>query len=312
MGVEIGGTTMRAAIATSPRRIIARRAIPSPASLPADGIVQAAVGLVNELEAEAGAAPRAVGVSFAGPLDPKSGVILDSPHLRQTRGAPLRKMMEYALGVPVAMDNCENVAALGEHRLGAGRGLRSMLYVAVGTGIGAGIIHSGRLYQGARGAAGEVGHIVYDPKGSQCDCGRRGCWETLVSGPAIAREARVRLKADNSSILYNLCAGKQENVTSELVHQAALQNDRLASEILARAARWLGIGLANLVTVFDPERVVVGGGVAQIGNTILEPAFATARDYLYPFHRDSVRFLPAALGVDSGVVGALMLATKWR
>lgn len=308
LGVEVGGTTLRVALAASPRGIVARRSLPTPAAKGPEALVDIIAGAVDDLLREAGGVVGAAGVGFAGPLDPRTGVVLDSPHLRAFRDVPLRALLEARLGVPVALDNCENVAALAEHRLGAGKGAREMVYVAVGTGIGAGIIHNGRLHHGARGAAGEVGHMLLMPDGPACACGKRGCWESLVSGPAIARDAKERLAKGDASALRRLAGGDPARVTSELVAQAAQSGDTLAREVLARAARYLGVGLANVVTALDPEVVVVGGGVAQVGDALLAPAFAEARRNMYPFQAQRVRLAASTLGDAAGVTGALLLA----
>lgn len=163
LGVEVGGTTLRVAVAASPRRIVARRSLPTPVAKRPGTLVDIIARTVDGLLREMGGTVRAAGVGFAGPLDPSTGVVLDSPHLCAFRDVPLRALLEARLGVRVALDNCENVAALAEHLVGAGKGAREMVYVAVGTGIGAGIIHNGRLYHGAHGAAGEVGHMVLLP-----------------------------------------------------------------------------------------------------------------------------------------------------
>lgn len=307
LGVEVGGTAMRVAVGPSPRRVLARQYLPTPADGPQRLVSVIAEAAVNLLRGP-GATLQAVGMGFAGPLDPKTGVVLDSPHLPAFRNVPLRALLEERLGVPVSLDNDVNVAALAEHRFGAGRAAREMVYVAVGTGIGAGIIHKGRLYHGAHGGAGEVGHMTLVSDGPECACGKRGCWETLVSGPAIARDARGRLAKGEASLLSDLAGFDITRVTSELVHRAATRGDGLANDVLAGAARYLGVGLANVVTAFDPEVVVVGGGVAEIGDVLLQPAFATAREHLYPFHAQRVKLIPAALGDNAGVMGGLMLA----
>ncbi|MBM3946430.1 MAG: ROK family protein, partial [SAR202 cluster bacterium] len=227
-------------------------------------------------------------------------------------GVPLRALLEQRLGAPVALDNCENVAALAEHRFGAGQGARHMLYVAVGTRIGAGIIRGRGLYRGANGAAGEVGHMVITPGGPECACGKLGCWEALVSGTAIARDARERMSRGEPSLMLEMLRGEIRRATSEMVGEAAARGDELANDVLANAARLLGIGLANLVTVFDPEVVVVGGGVAQLGDVLLKPAFAAARRELYPFQTTRVWLAAASLGDRAGVIGGLMLARAMK
>jgi len=155
-----------------------------------------------------------------------------------------------------------------------------------------------------------VGHMVLLPQGPLCACGKRGCWESLVSGPAIARDARERLAMGDASVLRQLAGGDPARVTSELVAQAAQSGDALAREVLARAAHYLGVGLANVVTALDPEVVVVGGGVAQMGDVLLAPAFAEARRHMYPFHAQRVRLAASALGDSAGVIGGLLMASQ--
>jgi glucokinase len=206
------------------------------------------------------------------------------------------------------VDNDANVAALGEHRFGAGQGCDSLLYVTVSTGIGGGWIVDGRPYRGADGMAGEIGHMVIDPTGPVCTCGQRGCLEALAAGPAIARHAQERLAEDPQAgqALRALVGGEVQVVTARHVSQAAKAGDELSRQVLDQAARALGRGIGSAISLMNPQRVVVGGGVAKSGPRYFEAVRAAARVTAPP--EMTVDIVPAALGDDAPLWGAIALA----
>jgi glucokinase len=206
------------------------------------------------------------------------------------------------------MDNDANAAALGEHRFGAGQGCDHLLHVNVGTGIGGGIVLYGQVYDGATGMAGEIGHMVVQPGGPLCVCGRHGCLEALASGPAIARDARRRLSRHprRGRELLSRAQGDPELVTAQIVGEAAAQGDVLAQEVLDQAATMLGLGIANAINLINPQRVTVGGGVTKIGPFWIEGVRAAARADAMP--GSPVDIVLAALGDDAPLWGAIALA----
>ena len=255
---------------------------------------------------------RAIGVSFGGPVDATRGLVRLSHHVPGWEDIPLRDQLQVEYGVPAAVDNDANVAALGEWRFGAGRGSASLLYVTISTGIGGGWVLGGRIWGGADGMAGEIGHMIVRPGGAPCACGRRGCAEAEASGWAIAAKARTRLTDegrttnDEGDRLLTLADGRAEAVTAQMVAQAAEAGDALAQAILDEAARTLGAGLGAAISLMNPERIVLGGGVTKAGarwwRTVREEARATA------FAQSRTEIVPAFLGDDAPLWGAIALA----
>ena len=217
----------------------------------------------------------AIGVSFGGPVDATRGLVRLSHHVPGWEEVPLRAQLQAEFGVPAAVDNDANVAALGEWRFGAGRGSASLLYVTISTGIGGGWVLGGRIWGGADGMAGEIGHMIVRPGGASCACGRRGCTEAEASGWAIAAKARERLetglpaprawKLEAGSALLALTGGRTDSITAQHVAQAAESGDALAQAVMEEAARALGSALGAAISLVNPERIVLGGGVTKSG-----------------------------------------------
>jgi glucokinase len=241
----------------------------------------------------------AIGVSFGGPVDSTTGTVRLSHHVPGWGNTPLRDQLQAEFGVPAAVDNDANVAALGECKFGAGQGCTSLLYVTVSTGIGGGWVLNGHIYSGADGMAGEIGHIVVRPGGAQCVCGKRGCLEAEACGPAIAKKMHERLQAGET-------AQVGDPVTGEWVARAARQGDRLAQDVMDDAARMLGTGLGSAINLMNPARVVLGGGVTKSGERYWRIVRETARAHVLPQMRVDIR--PAALGDDAPLWGAVALA----
>lgn len=307
LALDFGGTKLSAGLAVSgERRWRARRQVFSPPSADARYDFETMVSLSHDLLA--GAAPAAIGVSFGGPVRAAEGLVLLSHHVPGWEKIPLREWLEAQFGAPAAVDNDANVGALGEWRFGAGQGCRSLLYVTVSTGIGGGWVLEGRIYHGADSLAGEIGHMTVQPGGPVCTCGRRGCLEAVAAGPAIARRARERLAAElqKGEILRQLVGGEIGAVTAQHVSQAAEAGDELAQQVLEEAARALGFGIGCAIALMNPERVVVGGGVAKSGERYFEAVRAAARENVLPGMR--VDIVPAMLGDDAPLWGAIALA----
>lgn len=257
----------------------------------------------------------AVGVSFGGPVDAPRGRVRLSHHVPGWEDFPLAERLQAELGAPVSVDNDANAGALGEWRFGAGRGCDSLLYITVSTGVGGGWVLDGRPYRGADGMAGEIGHTVVRPARSSdaattgspmCVCGRAGCVEVLACGPAIARHARERLAADSNAgqRLRNLVQGRLDRLTAEHVCRAAQAGDALALDVLLDAAEALGAGIGNALSLMNPRRVVLGGGVAQAGDAYWAEVRRAARANTLP--EISVDIVPAALGGDAPLWGAVV------
>lgn len=252
----------------------------------------------------------AIGVSFGGPVDAQRGLVRLSHHVPGWEETPLRQMLESEFDVPVAVDNDANVAAFGEWRFGAGQGATSLLYVTVSTGIGGGWVLDGRVWSGADGMAGEIGHVVVNPGGMPCVCGKQGCLEAESCGPALAAKARGRLAVDASTapVLAGLAGGNPDAVTGEMVARAAAAGDPLALAVLDEGAAMLGAGLGGAINLFNPQRVVLGGGVTKSGDRWWRIVRETARYHVLPQTR--VEIVPAAMSDDAPLWGAAALAEK--
>ncbi|MEP0818927.1 MULTISPECIES: ROK family protein [Trichocoleus] len=256
-----------------------------------------------------GAKPNAIGVSFGGPVDAKTGTVRLSHHVPGWENVPLQQWLETEFGAPARVDNDANVAALGEHRFGAGQGCESLLYITISTGVGGGWILNGQPWSGAEGMAGEIGHIVVDPDGPICLCGKRGCVERLASGPYIAQAAREQLAAQphRGQILRSLVNQNLDAITAQVVSEATAQGDDLAWEVLEVAAWGLGIGIGNVANLMNPQRFILGGGVTKSGAQWWETVRQTAQTTALP----EVHFeiVPAALGDEAPLWGAGALAS---
>lgn len=264
--------------------------------------------MVEAVEAVRASAPgaRAVGFGIPALVDAATGTSVSCVHL-PLDGVPFRELMTERLGLLVAVDNDVNLALLGESRVGAARGARNAVMLTIGTGIGGAILIDGRVYRGADGAAGELGHATVELDGPECTCGNRGCLEALVSGPAIAREGTLAASDDPGSELGRV-AGRGVAVTGELVTDLALRGDADAVAVLARVGERLGAGLVGIVNAFNPELVVVGGGVSRAGELLLEPARRVVAERALRPSGSTARIVRAQLGEEAGVVGAALLA----
>lgn len=252
----------------------------------------------------------AVGVSFGGPVNFKSGMVKLSYHVPGWENYALRERLEHEFGVPISIDNDANVGAIGEWQYGAGSKCSSMLYITVSTGIGSGWIINGKPYRGKDDMAGEIGHLRVRPEGAFCSCGKRGCLEAMACGPAIARRARSRLNEDSiaGQKLRSLCNNHLEEITAEMVSQAANEGDKLAEEVLREGANYLGIGIGQVLTLMNPDRVVLGGGVSKAGNIYWEEVRETAKKH--SLSAISTKIIPAKFKDEAPLWGTLVLANN--
>jgi glucokinase len=266
--------------------------------------------LVDAVEEARTAAPDADVVGFGIPalVRPSTGSVMVSNHL-PLDSVPFRDLMSERLGLPVRVDNDSNVAMLAEHRAGAARGIDDAVLLALGTGIGGGLLLGGEIYRGAEGAGAELGHIVVDPDGPDCPgaCPGRGCLEAFASGTALGRAGEEAARANPDSALGQTLAGGRE-ITGGLVTELAHDGDPLAREVLAEAGRWLGVGIVTLVNVFNPELVIVAGGASAAGDLMLDPAREVLAERGLLPNREMVRLVLAHFGSEAGMMGAALLA----
>jgi glucokinase len=302
LGLDFGGTKLAAGVVSAAGQLMASRRCATPAGA-APASLQAMQQLARELIAEAGPIER-IGVSFGGPVAADGRTVRLSMHVAGWEHAPLAEWLESAFGVPCALANDGDAAALAEHRFGAGRGVRHLLYLTLSTGIGGGVIIGEALHRGEHAWAGEVGHLVLQHDGPPCPCGRNGCLESLASGLSIAREAR----AAGAQGLHGpsmLDAHDPAALTAALVAQAAAAGDPRADAVWSAAMRWIGIGIASAANLLNPGRVVLGGGLTRAGALLLTPVSAAARARALD---PALQIVPAALGDDVGILGAAAVA----
>jgi glucokinase len=312
VGVDLGGTNivvgaMRADGATRH----AMHSLPTCAEEGADAVVARIAAAIERTIAETCAetgATRAdmvgVGIGSPGPLDRETGVVIFTPNLGW-RDFPLRDRVAVAVDLPATLDNDANCATLGEWWVGAARGARHVIGLTIGTGIGGGIILDGALFHGASDAAGELGHISIDATGRRCGCGNYGCLEAYASGPAIAERAREALAGGEQSILPALVDGDLSRITAATVYAAEQRGDTVAAHVVRDTAKFLGIGVANFLNIFNPEVVVLAGGVTQAGDALFEPLRAEVRRRAFHPAVEACRIVPGELEGNAGVIGAI-------
>ena len=307
VGVDVGGTKIAAGVVDDAGSILEEETEPTPATDPA-AIATAIADVVGRLRRSHDI--EAVGVGAAGFVDAKRSTVLFAPNISWA-DEPLAGRVGAHIDLPVVVENDANAAAWGEFQFGAGKDVDDLLLIAVGTGIGGGYVTENRLYRGAFGVAGEVGHLRMVPAGIRCGCGRYGCWEQYASGQALVRQARDRVSDElpEAAALSAVVGGDPERLTGPMVTEQAQAGDPLARELLADIGRWLGEGIASLVTVLDPAVVVLGGGVAEAGDLIVEPARrAFARTLPAAGHRPAPKLRTTDLGNRAGMIGAADLA----
>ena len=253
-----------------------------------------------------------ISIAAAGAIDFERGLITLSPNLPGWHDVLLRDIVKEKYKVNTLLLNDASAAALGEHRFGVGRGVSNLILLTIGTGIGGGIIINGRLYNGPSGSAGEIGHMTIDVNGPKDRCGNIGCLETLASGTAMAREAKKRITQGENSSLVELVTGKIEDITAEKIGVAAQNGDTLALDVIVEAGTYLGVGMVNLVNIFNPEMIVVGGGVANLGDLLLDPTRQVVRERAFQISARAVRIVTAQLGDEAGVFGAAVFALEQR
>ncbi len=249
----------------------------------------------------------AIGIGVPGLVDTKNGVSKFSPNLGW-HNVPIRELLYQRIKIPVLIENDVRCATLGEKFFGAGKGVDNLVCMYVGIGIGAGIIIDGKLYKGVSEGAGEIGHTTILDDGPRCSCGNRGCLEAIASGPAIARRAKESIEKGRKSLIYDLVEGKLEKITGEIVSRAGWSGDPLALEILKDTGHYLGIGIANLINLFNPELLILGGGVMQAGELIMNSLRETLKERVFSMPAEAVKIVFASLGNEAGMTGAAKIA----
>lgn len=314
IGVDVGGTAIKAGLVDDSGHVVESLSRPTP-STSSHRVAESIAGCVGDLQklaADRGSHVEAVGLGAAGFVDAARATVLFAPNLAW-RDEPLREEVSSRVGLPVVVENDANAMAWGEHRYGAGRGVQDLVCVTIGTGIGGGVVQNGRLTRGAFGIAAEFGHLRVIPDGRRCGCGNRGCWEQYCSARALTREARdlAMVAPALAGRMLELADDEVDDITGEIVTRAAEDGDAGALECFAQIGGWLGTGLAQVASLLDPARFVIGGGVVAAGDLLLGPARAAYAHALTGHgHRPLAEIVPASLGNTAGIVGAADLARR--
>ena len=313
LAIDIGGTNIRTAIVSDKYQIITKKECLTLADEGPQSVIERMLSAVDHLLGNVSLSQlHSISIAAAGAINVEEGVVTLSPNLPGWHDVPLRDIVAKKYGINTFLINDANAAALGEHRFGAGRGINNLIYLTVSTGIGGGIIIDNRLYSGECGGAGEIGHMTIDVNGPRCSCGNIGCLEGLASGTAMAKDARRRINDGESSSLTEMVGSRIENITAKEVEMAARNGDSLALEVISQAGTYLGVGLVNLVNIFNPAMIIIGGGMAKMRDLLLNPARQVVRERAFPLAAQAVRIVPAQLGDDAGVLGAAIYALQQR
>ena len=313
VGVDLGGTNIKVALVDGAGAVVHRKTVPTRGSEGHDAVIRRMVAEVEGMRAQlpAGATVGSVGVGVPGLLDMVTGETFDLPNLSgRWMHVQVGTAMEEQVGMPVHLINDVRAFTVAEHELGAAKGARDVVCYAVGTGIGGGLVIDGKVHFGIGGAAGELGHIVVLPDGPRCSCGNIGCVEALASGPSIVAEANRRMLQGFTTDLFRRVGGDLNKMTPGIVEEAAAAGDGIAREVLERAGFYLGVSMAGIVAAVAPEVVVVGGGVVKPHGVLWRAFEATARQSNTVTDMSRIRFAPAALGYDAGVIGAAIWGRK--
>jgi glucokinase len=313
VGVDVGGTKVAAGLVSAAGEITCQTRIPMAANDAAAGLAAViaaidAVRAANDSQGELERPISGIGICAPGPLDPRTGVVINPPNLPGWRNFPLAAEISKNYNLPVRVDNDGNAAALAEALWGAGRGFRNVFCATIGTGIGTGIIFDHRIYHGRTGSAAEGGHMTIDYRGPRCGCGKMGCIEALASGPAIARRASEKIVTQGrSSIILDEAGGHADRISSEMVGRAYLAGDPLAKEVLQETALFLAVWLGNIVDLLEPDVMILGGGAASM----LQPFFNEIRERLPTWCVNSrcqeIPLVSAHYGADAGIAGGAAL-----
>lgn len=308
LGVDLGGTKIATALATAEGEILTRGYCPTLGEAGSQDIIGSILRTIEEtmsLGKVRVSQLLGIGIAAAGIIDSDKGMIITSPNIPNLREVPLKHAVEQRFGIPTYVGNDATLAALGEWYFGLKKSVPNLIYITISTGIGGGIIANGKLYTGACGIAGEIGHMTIDVNGPQCNCGNIGCWEALASGTALAREAIREIGKGANTSIAEIVGGDLSRIDAKVVFQAAEGGDELGKKLISRLAYYFGVGLANLVNIFAPELVLIGGGVAKMGDLLLQPAIDLVKERAYVALAYDVEIRPALLGDDSGVLGAV-------
>lgn len=311
IGIDVGGTNVKIALVDDNGKIIYSNSVPTYAKMGYEYTVNNIKQAIKDLMKETNTTPsdiEGIGFDFPGQVDCKTGVVKLAPNIPGWVNVPIAQMIEDEFHIPTRIDNDVRCAALGELKFGAGKGCENFICITVGTGIGSGIVINGKVVRGATNAAGELGHIKLQMNGGPiCGCGDTGCLEAFASGPAIVAMAQEYIKGGKSTKFREMAAVEGGEITPYMVAKAAEEGDSVAKRIFEIVGEYIGIGLTSVINLLNPERVIIGGGVAESGELLLGPIRKTIKERAMVVAGNAVEIVPAQLGNSAGVIGASML-----
>jgi glucokinase len=307
--IDLGGTNLKCAFATPDGEILLDRSIPTESYKGPGHVLEQMITLVSRMEYELGMNPAALGIGIPGLVDREEGFIRFLPNFPGNwRDIPICQPISSRIKCPVFILNDVRTATLGELKFGHGVDASTMVFFALGTGIGGGVVVDGKLRLGPLGAAGELGHQVILPDGPICGCGNHGCLETLASGPAITAIGVRLMRSGLAPILYELTSGNTELITPEIMAQAALKGDKNIEIELLKCAEYVGIGVVNVIVALHPDLVVLGGGIANMGDLLFDTVRKTVKKRVGMFPTSGIEIKPSLLGDSAGLLGGIALA----
>jgi glucokinase len=312
VGVDVGGTNSRAAVFTLDGKRLGEGREPTFAERGPSVVVEQVSRAIEAALTDAGVRAEDVagaGIGMPGRITPE-GVVLWSPNFPDIEGVPLLSLIQERTGVPIRMENDVNIAALGEFTFGAGRDVQSLVMLTLGTGIGGGIVLNGQVWSGANAGGAEIGHMVVNPGGRQCGCGNHGCLEAMAQRDAIVERAVLKFQSGRPSALAEAVEYQADRITPALIAEFAGKGDQVCLETMAETGHWVGIGVANMINILNPEMVIIGGGISQAGPILWEPLMRGVRSYAIHESLQVCRVVPAELGDDAGIMGGVAMIMK--
>lgn len=307
IGVDLGGTNVKTAVVTRDKKLLGKDSRPTAAELGPEGVMDVMVESIDAVLQQVDLSRSnvlAAGFGAPGPMNWQTGVVYSPPNLPGWKDVPLAQQMGDRLGFPCFVDNDANVACYGEYWLGAGQGAENMCLLTLGTGVGGGVVVFGQLLRGIDGTAAEIGHLKVHRDGRMCGCGSKGCLEAYGSVTGMVRTAVEGIEAGKATILTEWCGGDLGKITGKMISDGISQNDEYCKWVMEETGTWLGLGIASLINLLNPEKVVLCGGMIAAGDVLFDPIRKTAKANSFEVPGNRAQIIPAGLGADSGVIGS--------
>lgn len=314
LGIDLGGTNIVAGVVDENYKVVAKGKVKTNSPRPAEEIADDMAKACFMACENAGISikdVKACGVGSPGAINPIDGVVVYANNLG-FNNVPLAAMLKERTGVDFYIENDANAAAYGEFLAGSGRGVDSCVAVTLGTGVGGGIIIDGKLFSGSNYAGGELGHTVINVDGEQCSCGRKGCWEAYASATALIRQTKAAMEKNKDSVMWELAEGSLDNVNGRIAFDGMRKGDKAATEVVEQYEKYVAVGLANIINVFQPQKICIGGGISNEKETLVNPIKDFVNEEVYATMGKPCEILPAELGNDAGIIGAAALYKLYK